>query len=184
MENKATKAILEDLSDCGVCQTGKRYLQGTQKDLATLVKVWKGWPEYFYEHSAYALQVMRKHMDEKLRHQLAGELLFVDFKGEAIIGNGDEQVYFIGDSHVDVRVDDFTVGTIYLFNEANVTLRAGINVFLTVEAFDDSCLNIAGGEKGRIMVYKYDRSKITGTARIKPKEYIRGKVFNGKEINR
>lgn len=183
MENEAIKSLLDELAGCGVCQTGKRYLDGTQHDLSTLVKVWRGWPEYLYEHSDFALSVMRKYLDSPTKELLAEEALYVDYKGEAGTKK-QSRVFFLGDSDAEMNLDDYAVATIYLFNRAKVTLRPGANAVLAVETFDDSELHIEGGEKARITVYKYDRSKVTGTARIKPKEYKRGEVFNGEEIEK
>ena len=180
IQNEAIEKLLSELSGCGVCQTGKRYLDGSPRDMATLVKVWRGWPEYLYEHSEFALSVLRKYLDGPAKEILAQEAIYVDHKGSAITHEA-SRVFFMGDSVADLQLDDYAVATIYLFNSAKVTLHCGENACVSVETFDDSRLNIYGGEKGRITVYKYDRSIVTGAARIKPKEYKRGEVFNGRE---
>ena len=79
MEN--IKALLDVLSKVGVCETGKRYLNGTDKDINVLIKVWKGWAEYLYEHSDFACKVLRKYLTEEDKKTLECESLFLDKVG-------------------------------------------------------------------------------------------------------
>jgi hypothetical protein len=186
MENKTVKSgtiknMLDELAACGVCQTGKRYLKGTPCDLNTLIKVCKGWPEYLYEHSNYALPLFRKYLNESDKRILAGQSLYVDYKGQAEV-NQSSRVFFMGDSKADLYTNDYAVSTIYLFNKSHVSLYPGNNSILVVEAFDDSNIDVMSGMNVKVTVYRHDRSKAVGVAKIISKEYKRGEVFNGREV--
>lgn len=180
MEKKRIKTLLECLAKNGVCQTGERYLNRNQKNIATLAKVWRGWPEYLYEHSAFALDMLRKYLDSEDKVFLSKDFLFLDYTGTIKLG-GISPIYLIGESEVTLTMDDFATAKIYLFNSAKVAIICNRNAYLNIETFDNSELKIINGEKGKCVVYQYDNSIIEGVAKIEYKEYIRGKVFNGNE---
>lgn len=180
MGDKKIETLLGCLAKNGVCPAGQRYLNGTRKDMATLVRVWRGWPEYLYEHSALALALFRRYLDDDDRSYLARESIFLDFSGTVTLG-GTTPVFFTGDSEATITMDGFATAKIYLFNNSRVTIRCNKNALLNIETFDDSRLDIVDGENGECVVYQYDSSTVGGVARIKRKEYIRGEVFNGNE---
>lgn len=181
MGHKNIEILLECLAKNGVCQTGQRYLNGTRKDIATLAKVWRGWPEYLYEHSAFALAMFRKYLDNEDKLYLAKEFLFLDFSGTIELGNI-TPVFFTGNSKITLTMSEFATAKIYVFNNSEITINCNKNAFLNIEIFDDSTLNIIGGENGKCVVYQYDNSTIEGVAKVVHKIYMRGKVFNGREL--
>ena len=165
------KKLLETAAQTGVCGTGKRYLDTHEKDVHTLVKVIKGWPEYFYEHSETVIDTIRENLDEQTRDHLEFNNIFIDHQGEAQIDWSDTAVYFMGSSDVTVRMKPFAVLKIYTFNQAKVSTRVS-----------SSCAVIIHPEEtAQASLYLYDQAQGTGAAKIKRKAYKRDQVFNGRE---
>ena len=106
MEQKAITSLLDRLVKKGVCKTGKRYLKTTKKDFQTLVKVWKGWPEYFCEHSKTIVEVLRGSLDEEAKKALQNNNIYFDFEGEVKL-NSDTAVFFVGSSKAKSRNGSF-----------------------------------------------------------------------------
>lgn len=177
--------LLEEFTKVGVCETGKRYLKGTPKDIETLIKVWRRWPEYLYEHSEYALSILRKYLTEENKKYLAGQHLFVDFTGSVNISieNSEHPVFILGDSDCIVSTTHYAVLKMYVFNSSRVELSCEDHSINDIEAFNNSYLNINVDSDSKCKVYQYDKAEIIGNAEISSKEYKRGLVFNGKEIN-
>ena len=182
MSNKIKK-LLETAAQTGVCRTGKRYLDTHEKDIHTLVKVIKGWPEYFYEHSETVIDTIRENLDEQTRDHLEFNNIFVDHEGEVQIDWSDTGVYFMGNSDVTVRMKPFAVLKIYVFNKAKVTIHPAGNAIIDVEAWNNSAVIIHPGEAATASLYLYDQAQGTGSAKITRKEYERNQVFNGREQN-
>lgn len=175
------KKLLETAAQTGVCGTGKRYLDTHEKDVHTLVKVIKGWPEYFYEHSETIIDTIRENLDPETRSDLEFNNIFIDYKGEVQIDWSDTGVYFMGNSDVTVRMKPFAVLKIYVFNKAKVTIYPAANAIIDIEAWNDSAVIIHPEETAQASLYLYDQAQGTGAAKIKNKEYVRGQVFNGRE---
>lgn len=174
--------LLECLAKTGVCQTGRRYLNSTGKDFETLIKVWRGWPEYWYEHSEPTIKTMRQLLTKEDKQALAKEFLFVDFEGEVTLNNHTTApIFVVGNSNVIFNAPHYKVAKLYLFNEAKVVFNIPENSILNIEMFDSSQLHV-NNQTGKCTVYKYDQSTVSGHACIIEKEYIRGEIFNGKEI--
>lgn len=178
---KNIKRLLETAAQTGVCGTGKRYLNTQEKDVHTLVKVIKGWPEYFYEHSETIIDTIRENMDQETRNHLEFNNIFVDYQGDAQINWSDTGVYFIGNSDVTVRMKPFVVLKIYVFNQAKVTIHPADKAIINVEAWNNSQVIIHPEETAQASLYLYDQAQATGAAKIEKKEYKRNQVFNGRE---
>ena len=183
MEQKAITQLLEKLVKKGVCKTGKRYLSTTKKDFDTLVKVWKGWPEYFCEHSQTIVEVLRSTLDGETKKALRAKNIFFDFKGDVKL-DSDTAVFFVGNSKAEVELNTLAMVKIYLFNEAEVDITCRENSYANIEAYDTTKLQITNESFITSAVYSYDRSEveIAGKANLFNKEYKRGQIFNGKEI--
>lgn len=175
------KKLLETAAQTGVCGTGKRYLDTHEKDVHTLVKVIKGWPEYFYEHSETVIDTIRENLDQQTRDHLEFNNIFVDHQGEAQIDWSDTAVYFMGNSDVTVRMKEFAVLKIYVFNKAKVTIYPAANAIIDIEAWNDSAVIIHQEETAKATLYLYDEAQGTGSATIRRKAYKRDQVFNGRE---
>lgn len=178
---KNARAILELAAKTGVCRTGRRYLATTKKDIHTLVKVWKNWPEYFYEHSGTALEVVRANIDPEIQSHLKTNNIFVDYTGDAKIDTSDVAVYVMGDSETKITTTDYVVLKIYLFNRATVELRPAKNAIIEVEAWDNTKVIVHPEEEAKVNVYLYGDAQGTGSATFVKKEYERNTVFNGRE---
>lgn len=174
--------LLDCLAKTGVCQTGRRYLNSTGKDIETFIKVWRGWPEYWYEHSETAIKAMRTFLTEDDKNTLAKELLFTDYEGKITLNNRNSfPVFIVGKSNIVVNVPSYAVAKIYLFNEAKAMFNVEENAIINIETFDMSSIKV-NNRKAQCTVYKYDQSEITGNVRVINKQYLRGEIFNGKEI--
>ncbi len=182
MEQKAITQLLEKLVRKGVCKTGKRYLSTTKKDFDTLVKVWKGWPEYFCEHSQTIVEVLRNTLDGETKKALRAKNIFFDFVGDVKL-DSDAAVFFVGDTKANVETNPLAMVKIYLFNEAEVKLTCNEDTYANVEAYDKTKLQLANKSSIRPVVYSYDDAKVevVGRASIHKKYYKRGEVFNGIE---
>lgn len=181
MKNNIYK-LLECLAETGVCQTGRRYLNGTNKDLETLVKVWRGWPEYWYEHSEATIKLLRSFLTDEDKRALAGKFLFIDFSGEVRLDRGfSEPIFIVGNSDIIVNMPAYMVGKSYLFNNAKAIFNVSDNAIFNIETFDTTHVKI-NNPQGKCTIYRYDQSIVSGTARIINREYIRGDVFNGNEF--
>lgn len=180
MKENNIKKLLEQLGGVGVCETGKRYLGGTKKDFQTLVKVWRGWPEYLYEHSEIALKFLRRFLTPDDMQRLSEESLFVDYAGEKMLNNTNP-VFIIGDSDVKLSMKNYAVAKIYLFGAAKVEVRVSEKAIVNIEAFNDSSVVVNNEAHGRCTVYQYDRAAVQGNAVIVKKQYVRGEVFNGRD---
>lgn len=182
MKQKEITSLLEKLVRKGVCQTGKRYLNTTKKDFSTLVKVWKGWPEYFCEHSKTIVEVLRGSLDAEALAALRGNNIYFDFEGEVKL-NSDTAVFFVGDTKANVETLPLAMVKIYLFNEAEVKLLCNENSYTNIEAYDKTKLQVTNNSFITPAVYSYDSSEVEviGVATVHSSEYKRGEVFNGKE---
>ena len=181
MEQKAITSLLDRLVKKGVCKTGKRYLKTTKKDFQTLVKVWKGWPEYFCEHSKTIVEVLRGSLDEEAKKALQNNNIYFDFEGEVKL-NSDTAVFFVGSSKAKVETVPFSIVKIYLFNEANIDLTCGAKSYANVEAYDETKIQVTNNSIIEPVVYSYDNAQVEGETEIRKKEYTRGEVFNGNEL--
>lgn len=185
MINNTIQTLLASLASTGVCQTGKRYLQGTPQDLEVLIKVWRRWPEYWSEHSSFAIEMLRKFLNEDTKQYLAQKNLFFDFAGHADLDMKDATpVFVVGDSNVTLTTKDYGVAKIYLFNNARVSIACGKKSVVFVEAYDDTQFCVSKNNDSEICVYQYDMSVVVGDAKIKKCEHIRGEVFNGQETEK
>ncbi len=182
MENNNIETLLGLLAKLGVCRTGRRYLAGTKMDFDTLVKVWRGWPEFLCEHSEEACRLLREHLTADDRIRLAKENLFFDFKGVATLENTIHPVFVSGDSDVQLHVPEYAAVKLYAFNTATAYIAMRDNAILNAETYDCSRLRVYDGWRGKTMCYRYDDSEVYGVERVVSKEYVRGDVFNGKEI--
>lgn len=180
--NNNIGTLLSLLSGLGVCRTGQRYLKRTPRDFDTLVKVWRGWPEFLCEHSEDACRLLRAYLTAEDRQHLAEKYLFVDHKGVMRLCATAHPVFVIGRSDVRIMLPEFAVVKLYVFNESVVTVEMGDNAILNAEAYDTSMLAVTGGWRGKTLCYQYDASDVKGVERVVPKVYVRGEVFNGKEI--
>lgn len=186
MDGENIQKLIEELSYIGVCGTGLRWLNGKKKDIALLIKVWRQWPEYLYEHSEYALGLFRKHLTEQDIEHLATEHLFIDGKGtvEINLDNCSVPAFFLGESNCAVRVSDYGVAKIYAFNKSRLNITCTDRAIANVESFGDSDIYAHNDGTSKCTVYSYDNSSVSGNAHIIRKEYRRGEVFNGKEMER
>lgn len=173
--------LLEELSNHGVCETGKRWLRGQRKDMETLVHVWRRWPEYFMEHYDFALDVMRRHLTETDKEVLANNRLYID---EHFIVSGmqfpGEPVFLLGDSDITMCFEQFGTARFYLFGKSNLKVIGDSTTLLTIDMFGESALIIDGNMKP--LVHRYNGNEVNGFADIKDKTYCKGEVFNGKEM--
>lgn len=180
MDNKNYTKLLNMLVRTGVCKTGKRYLKGTDKDFETLVKVMKGWPEYLYEHSEVAINLFRKYIDEEGKQALAENGIYFDFDGCKAIKNDLSPIFIVGESNMNIAALENETVKVYIFNDSKVNLLGKDSTFIDLEAWNDSRVELSSG-KG--IAYSYDNATIKTDMRVVKKQYKRGAIFNGKEIN-
>ena len=164
----------------GVCKTGKRYLKGADKNFDTLVKVMKGWPEYLYEHSEVAIKLFRKYIDEEGKHELAKNGVFFDFEGCKAIKSDLSPIFIVGRSNVNLAVLENETVKAYVFNDSVVNLLGKDSTFIDLEAWNGSRVELRSG-KG--IAYSYDNATIKTDMRVVRKQYNRGEIFDGKELN-
>ena len=181
MENKDYSKLLNLLASTGVCKTGKRYLKGTDKGFDTLVKVMKGWPEYLYEHSEVAIDLLRKYIDNEDRSKLEKEGIYIDVVSAKLktVKNNQTPIFILGNSTITLEGLDNQVIKVYVFNNSDVMILGGEGTFIDVEAWNNSHVELHT-EKG--VAYCYDSATIETEARCVRKQYDRGEVFNGKEL--
>ena len=184
METNNIETLLSSLSKLGVCRTGRRYLASTKMDFDTLVKVWRGWPEFLCEHSVEVCRLLREHLTVDYRQRLAEKYLFIDQKEMVRLGSTAYPVFVIGRSDVHLVVPDFAVVKLYVFNESVVTVEVGDDAILNAETYNTSMLIVKDGWRAKTLCYQYDASTVKGVERVVRKEYVRGEVFNGREIRR
>ncbi|MEG2004272.1 MAG: hypothetical protein RR057_06690, partial [Clostridia bacterium] len=146
------KELLKDLAKIGVCKTGKRYLYTTTQDLNTLIKIWKGWPEYWYEHSEYAIRLMRYCIDDIDKVILQKENLYLDTEGMFEVGCGESVVFIVGSSNITMVMKEYTATKIYIFNDSKVKINCSSTSIVNVEAWNDSSVKIESG-KGVVYIY-------------------------------
>lgn len=183
MENdKRMETLLGLLAKLGVCRTGRRYLKRTPQDFDTLVKVWRGWPEFLCEHSEEACRLLREYLTEEDKARLAAAYLFFDYKGMVSLESTVHPLFVVGKSDVRLRVPEFGVVKLYVFNASSVSFVMSDNAILNAETYDKSDLRVYDGWRGKTTCYRYDDSDVYGVERVVSKDYVRGEVFNGKEI--
>lgn len=179
--NNNIETLLASLSKLGVCRTGRRYLSGTKMDFDTLVKVWRGWPEFLCEHSEEACRLLREHLTADDRLRLAMENLFFDFRGVVTLEKTVHPVFVAGDSDVHIHIPEFAAVKLYVFNNSTAYVTMHDNAILNAETYDISQLRVYEGWRGKTTCYRYDGTDVMGVERVITKEYVRGDVFNGKE---
>lgn len=173
--------LLERLSKIGVCRTGRRYLNMTDKDFHVLVKVWRRWPEYLYEHAELVCPILRAYLTEDDKARLAKEYLYLDYKGVVNLEKTQEHIFLLGNSDIRFITPEYGVHTIFLFNNSLATVDISTRAYCTVETYNYSFLRVVNGERGKCTCFKYDESEVHGACKDIPKDYVRGDVFNGKE---
>lgn len=183
MDEKKIKKLLEILAKKGVCRTGKRYLNTTKKDFQTLVKVWKGWPEYFCEHSETIIKTLRESLDTEMKKALAESNIYIDYEGDITL-KSDTAIFFVGNTKANVVTEPFAMVKLYLFNEAQIDIKCTKNAYANIEAYDTTMVKLTNESDIEQVVFVYDEAKVEheGIANIHMKEYNRGEVFNGKEV--
>lgn len=183
MINNATSIINKIIKSGHVCQTGKRYVKGTPKDMSTLIKVAKGWPEYFYEHASEVIWTLREYLKEEELQQMLNNNIFIDTNLEEgqEIGN-ETAAYFLGTTNGILHIRPGAVTKLYLFNNAVLYIKPGQNSIISVECWNNTRVIIDQEPTAKAEVYLYDLAQATGDANIINKEYKRGEIFNGKEI--
>lgn len=182
--NDNISALLGELGKMGVCRSGRRYLNMTDRDFGTLVKVWRGWPEYLAEHAPAALPLLRAHLTSSDRERLAGEYLFVDYKGVVPLDKTTYPVFVLGDSDLRLVLPEFAVVKLYAFNAASVEVDMADKAILNAEAYNESGVSVREGWRGKTTCYVYDDAGAYGVERVHRGHYLRGEVFNGKEFRR
>lgn len=175
-------ALLGKLSRLGVCRTGRRYLERTDKDFDTLVKVWRGWPDFLGEHAEEALPLLRRYLTATDKACLTERHLYVDQVRVAEVTESTYPVFVVGDSDVRLSIPEYGVVKLYVFNNARVTCDMGYRAILNIETYNTASVTLLGGYKGRSTCYCYDNSSAVGVEKMVRKEYRRGEVFNGKEL--
>lgn len=181
-ESRDMSALLGRLSRLGVCRTGRRYLERTEKDFDTLVKVWRGWPDFLGEHAEEALPILRRYLTADDKICLAERHLYVDHVGMADVTGNTYPVFVVGDSDVRLTIPEYGVVKLYVFNNAHVTCDMGYRAILNIETYNTASVTLMDGCKGRSTCYCYDDSSAHGVEKTIRKEYRRGEVFNGKEL--
>lgn len=176
--------MFSELADLGVCASGRRFWRRSERDVSTIVKVWKKWPEYWIEHPDGALDIVRRYFNsgEDLAFLFANNI-FLDRKDRVEL-DSDSAVFIVGDSDCDVLVKDWATVKIYCFNRSNVRILPGFHSYVNIESYDETSVSI-NSDKGKCLVYAYDRSEVTGSGAsltVDRKRINRGDVFNGKEI--
>lgn len=180
------ETLLDLLAKLGVCRTGRRWLNGTEKDFDTLVKVWQGWPEFLCEHSAEACRLLREHLTDEDKARLADRYLFFDIARTVTIERFGKPVFVVGGSDVRLTLPDFAFVKLYVFDNAVVTCELGSHAVLNLEAYNEASVTVRNsGVDCSATAYRYDNAAVYGDVdRLVSKEYKRGEVFNGKEIRR
>lgn len=179
-----TEQLFKELADLGVCASGRRLWRQSSRDEDMIIKVWKRWPEYWVEHSGDAIGIMRRYFssDEDLS-KLEESHIYMDRTVDSEIGS-DTSVFFVGDTKGTIRVKDWAVVKIYLFNKSSIRISCGFNSYVNIECYDGSDLTIEANE-GKCKVYSYDTSRIMSEATegvsLSIKNIERGHVFNGEE---
>ena len=142
----------------------------------------KAWPEYVQEHPESALDIIRQNMDDDLQARLTAANIFIDYKGKATIGS-DTAIIIMGDSDIDMNTAQFAVTKIYCFNNSRASITPGDRSIIDIEAWNSSQVIISENESAITTAYIYDQAEVVGVNKINQKEYKRGQIFNGKEIN-
>lgn len=173
--------LLEELSNHGVCETGKRWLRGQKKDMETLIHVWRRWPEYLQEHHDFVHGVMKGLLSEGDLMHLEKERLYVDRKN--VILNGikfpHEPIFLIGDSNVELNFEDFGTAIIYCFGNSKLKVNGDETVILNIKLFNNSKLFVNGNVIPNVVLC--DNAVVEGDAKTRIRELKRGSVFNGEE---
>lgn len=176
--------LFKELADLGVCASGRRLWRKSSRDEDMIIKVWKRWPEYWVEHSDKALDIVRRYFssEDDLR-RLEDNCIYLD-RNMSTETDSTDAVFVVGDSDIDIKVNDWAVVKIYCFNAAKLRVSCGLHAYVNIECYDNSHVSI-DANKGRCIVYAYDDSEVNecgNTASVIRKELKRGEVFNGKEI--
>ncbi|MCM1168893.1 MAG: hypothetical protein NC324_03045 [Bacteroides sp.] len=176
--------LLTELCKLGVCKSGRRYLERTEKDFDTLVKVWRGWPEFLTEHAEKALPLLRGFLTPGDRERLADRFLFVDHTGVRTVEKTVYPVFVLGDSDVMLELPDYAVVKLYVFNNALVTVNMGERAILNIETYGNSEVRVRGAVSAKSTCYRYDDSTVSGVDEVRRAEHRRGEVFNGREMRK
>ena len=174
--------LLQQLSKIGVCKSGQRYLKTTKQDTDVLIKVWKKWPEYFCEHAEGVTSIIRSMLTHEIDEQLTRNNIYVDFVGSAET-DSDNAIFFVGNCKSKINVKAWAVCKIYLYNKSHVTIEAGSNAVIFVEAYNNAYVEIKGDKTVKSSVYMYDSTVSVGFAKVTKEQYMRGQVFNGREMD-
>lgn len=175
--------LFAKLADLGVCQSGRRLWNQSEKDLDMIIKVWKKWPEYLVEHSIQALPILRTFFStDDLKRRLAVDNIYIDNDKEIELSS-DNSVFFIGDCNCHVKVKDWGTVKIYCFNESSLSIDCGFHSYVNVECYNNTKVDVICNNAS-CTVYSYDESEIKSNEKVSviPKKIERGNVFNGEEI--
>ena len=176
--------LFDELADLGVCASGRRLWKKSSRDVDMIIKVWKQWPEYFVEHSAPALKIVRRYFSsEQDLKGLEDNCILLDRNIDVDL-DSEESVFVVGNTSGNIRIKDWATVKLYCFNNSNLNIECGIHSYVNIECYDSSALSILSN-KGKCIIYSYDKSVIdtpNSSAHVIQKDIQRGKVFNGREI--
>lgn len=174
------------LSKMGICETGRRYWKMSPKNLETIIKAWKEWPEFIAEHGNDALLVLRKYItsEDDIR-LMASKNIYLDTIISDKIISSDTNVSICGKTTGTIITEDYSVVKIYAYHSSNINVICGKNAIVSVESYHNSAVNIEGCTNNKMFLEMYHNSNITNNigANVQKKQYIAGEVFNGKEEN-
>lgn len=176
--------LFKALASLGICQTGQRYWSMSDKNLETIIKAWKKWPEFMEEHGEVAIHTLRKYLEKyNVKERLELNNIYLDSTLDNKLVESDTNVTVAGSSNGSIVVKDFSVVKFYVYNNSDITIVCGKNTIVGVEAYHNSKVKIVIQDGAKFFGEQYSNANIVSDSAIKvdKKEYIRGEIFNGLE---
>ncbi len=153
-------------------RNGKEQTNKSKDPIVNIINYIKKNPDYLYNHSEEFITRMRKILEPIGNFPLMVNFIYIDLKDKIKLPSN-PNIYFMGNSDVELRTEDFSVVKIYLFNNAKINITPGENSFLLIEAWNNSKAIIQPGKKANAIIDLYDNAQATGAAKINRRIYER-----------
>lgn len=143
--------LLSEAVKNGLCRPWQENWRG---DMDSLMSMYKKGIDFCIEHDYPSLDIIRRYLKGKTE----GYNVYVDSDSNVSIYA--DTVVVLGDSKMEIQIADYGVVSLYILHNSEVTVSCGINSIISVEAYDNSVLNVHGTTN--VSVYRYDNSQVEG----------------------
>lgn len=145
--------MIKELERMDICQAGRQYLSGSQKDIRTIIWGCREFPEFLIDHAGTVIPLMRTLLSEDERRELQRHGILLDHKGGFMPCDGHD-LFVIGDSSPALCVQPWAVVKAYVLDGARANFQLGYHSYANIECYGRSSVTVGGyGASGNVYLY-------------------------------